>query len=223
MNEENLQKRNADLMEESESSSEIEEYATNSSNQQSSTKKKSRPFTEIWDYYLKGTEKSHGHYEASCYYCVPKKSWARGKPAILEAHLANECSNCPENIARYWREKVAERNSNYTRKKKALPNQTAITTHFLSDRPLPKAAVNRLDQKIAKAWVMAGIPFEVIENLFIKDMFKEFLPAYDPPSRTTLSGRLLDEEIARINCAIDRDIDRADHLTLGWYTIINKI
>ncbi|CAG8852949.1 5854_t:CDS:2, partial [Gigaspora margarita] len=131
------------------------------------------------------------------------------------AHLANECPNCPENIARYWREKVATRNSNYTRKKKALPNQTAITTHFLSDRPLPKAAVNRLDQKIAKAWVMAGIPFEVIENPFIKDMFKEFLPAYDPPSRTTLSGRLLDEEIARINCAIDRDIDGADHLTLA--------
>ncbi|CAG8758209.1 9433_t:CDS:10, partial [Gigaspora margarita] len=164
MNEEILQKRNADLMKESESSSETEEYATN--------------------------KKSHGHYEASCYYCVPKKSWARGKPAILEAHLANECSN-------------------------SLPNQIAITTHFLSDRLLPKAAVNRLDQKIAKAWIIAGILFEVIKNPFIKDMFKEFLPAYDPLSRTTLSGRLLDEEIAQINCAIDKDIDRADHLTLA--------
>ncbi|CAG8610527.1 29447_t:CDS:2 [Gigaspora margarita] len=173
MNEENLQKRNADLMEESESSSETEEYATNSSNQQSSTKKKSRPFAEIWDYYLKSTEISHGHYEASCYYCVSKKSWARGKLAILEAYLANECSN-------------------------SLPNQIAITTHFLSNCSLSKAAVNRLDQKIAKAWIMAEIPFEVIENLFIKDMFKEFLPAYDLPSRTTLSANEISNIIEKL-------------------------
>ncbi|CAG8548347.1 11571_t:CDS:10 [Gigaspora margarita] len=141
MNEENLQKRNADLMEESESSSEIEEYATN--------------------------KKSHSHYKASCYYCVPKKSWARGKPAILEAYLANECSN-------------------------SLPNQTAITTYFLSDCLLPKAAVNQLDQKIAKVWVMAGIPFEVSKIHLLKICLK-----------------------IQINCAIDRDIDRADHLTLA--------
>ncbi|CAG8847311.1 5800_t:CDS:1, partial [Gigaspora margarita] len=136
------------------------------------------------------------------------------KPATLEAHLANECSNCPKNISRYWQEKVAERSSNYTRKKTSLPNQTAITSHFLSGRPLPKATINRFDQKITKAWVMAGILFEIIKNPFIKDMFKEFLPAYDSPSRTTLSGRLLDEKIARINCAIDKDIDKANNLTL---------
>ncbi|CAG8598053.1 3769_t:CDS:1 [Racocetra fulgida] len=116
-NEENSRKRNVDLVEVTENSSEseeeYEEYATNSSNRQYSTKKKSRQFAEIWNYYLRGAEKSHGHYEATCYYCISKKSWARGKPATLEAHLANECSNCPENISRYWREKVAERNSNY--------------------------------------------------------------------------------------------------------------
>ncbi|CAG8853153.1 44518_t:CDS:1, partial [Gigaspora margarita] len=67
---------------------------------------------------------------------------------------------------------------------------------------------------ITKAWIMAGILFDVIENLFIIDMFKEILPAYNPPSRVTLSGRLLDEEVAQINCAINKEIDKADHLTL---------
>ncbi|CAG8575229.1 6675_t:CDS:2 [Cetraspora pellucida] len=61
---------------------------------------------------------------------------------------------------------------------------------------------------------MAGISFEVIENSFIKDMFKEFLPAYNTSSRTTLSGKLLDEEIACVNNAIDNDIDKTDYLTL---------
>ncbi|CAG8559049.1 7258_t:CDS:1 [Racocetra persica] len=100
--EENLQKRNADLAEIENGSGSEEECATNSSNRNSSAKKKSRPFAEIWDYYIKGVGKSNGHYEAICYYCVPKKSWARGKPAVLEAHLANECPNCPETISRYW-------------------------------------------------------------------------------------------------------------------------
>ncbi|CAG8685342.1 1069_t:CDS:1, partial [Cetraspora pellucida] len=77
-----------------------DEYITNHSNIQLSSKnKKSKQFFEIWDYYIKGTEKSHGHYEATCYYCVPKKSWSKGKPAKLEAHLANDCPNCPDNIS----------------------------------------------------------------------------------------------------------------------------
>ena len=62
---------------------------------------------------------------------------------------------------------------------------------------------------------MAGIPFDVIDNPFIQDIFKEFNPAYNPPSRTTLSDWLLDEELAWVNKGIDNDLDKADHLTLG--------
>ncbi|CAG8789868.1 35396_t:CDS:2, partial [Gigaspora margarita] len=115
-------------------------------------------------------EKSHSHYEAICYYCLSKKSLAREKPAKLEAHLANECPT------------------------------SSITSHFSSDHPLPKATISQLDQKITKAWIIAGIPFDVIENPFIIDIFKEFLLAYNLPSRGTLSERLLDEEVVQINC-----------------------
>ncbi|RIB03548.1 hypothetical protein C2G38_2049181 [Gigaspora rosea] len=163
-------------------------------------KHKPRSFSEVWDYFVKGVKKNNGHYEAICSYC--KKIWSRGKRAQLEAHLANECASCPDDISRYWREKVAERDINYTRRPKkssALPNpmpQTTMTSHYMSDCPLTKAITSRLDQKIIKAWVMAGIPFDIIDNLFIRDMFKEFNPAYSSPSRTTLSNRLFDEELA---------------------------
>ncbi|CAG8848695.1 18903_t:CDS:2, partial [Gigaspora margarita] len=94
-NEENSKKRNINLVDITENSSESEEkYATNSSNQQSSTKKN-----------LDRKEKSHRHYKATCYYCISKKTWAKEKLAKLEAYLANECSNCPENILWYWCEK----------------------------------------------------------------------------------------------------------------------
>ncbi|CAG8744724.1 37927_t:CDS:2 [Gigaspora margarita] len=199
--EESSRKRSLDEIEEIENSSESEEEntATNSSDTPSLTKnKRVKQFSEIWDYFIKGAEKSHGYYKATCYYCLPKKSWAREKPAKLEAHLANECPTCPENISRYWQKKVAERKSNYIH------------------RPLPKATINRLDQKITKTWIMVGIPFDVIKNPFIVNMFKEFLLAYNPPSKGTLLGRLLDEEVARINCAINKKIDKANHLTLEY-------
>src|SRR3954452_17898356 len=48
-----------------------------------------RPFSEIWEYYEKGTQKNNGHYEAICTYC--KTKWSRGKPQKMEAHLTNEC------------------------------------------------------------------------------------------------------------------------------------
>ncbi|CAG8820134.1 2249_t:CDS:1, partial [Dentiscutata erythropus] len=62
------------------------------------------------------------------------------------------------------------------------------------------------------AWVMAGIPFNVIENPFIKDLFKKL--KYDPPSRFMLSGRLLDAEVARVTNLVNKELEHCDNLTL---------
>ena len=50
---------------------------------------------------------------------------------------------------------------------------------------------------------MAGISFEVIENPFVVDLIKELNSGYIPLSRMTLSERLLDQEVARINKNIE--------------------
>lgn len=64
---------------------------------------------------------------------------------------------------------------------------------------------------------MANIPFEVIENPYIKNLFKGLNPAYVLPSRTTLSGRLLDEEVAHVQNNVNNDLENAEHLTLSIY------
>ncbi|GES99151.1 ribonuclease H-like domain-containing protein [Rhizophagus clarus] len=193
----------------------------------STTQKNTKPFSEIWEYYEKGLQKSNGHYEAICFYC--KTKWSRGKPQKMEAHLATECIQCPEEISRYWRENIANRQTNYTRNNKSLPlsqppnsTQTQITDHYKSsDQSLPKFVVDRLDKKVLKAWIMAGISFNVIENPFVIDLFKDLNPGYSPPSRTTLSDCLVTEEYTRVGLAIDRDLKQSEHLTLaldGWST-----
>ena len=67
---------------------------------------------------------------------------------------------------------------------------------------------------------MAGLPFGIIKNPFVIDLFKELNPSYNLPSRTTLSGRILDEELARVNTAIYQDLEKEEHLTLGKFVFI---
>ena len=170
---------------------------------------------EVWEYFIQGEEVNPGHYKVSCYYC--KKEWKRGKPANLKAHLANECAPCSEEISKYWCDKLVESKVNYTRQPSIQNNnapqpiqfplkQARITQHFGSDKPLPFQTSDRIDQSLTKAWIMAGIPFEVIENPFILDLFKDLNPGYTPPSRFTLSGRLLDKKVARINNKIKDEL-----------------
>ena len=69
-------------------------------------------FDEIWEYFIQGKEVNSGHYKVSYHYC--KKEWAKEKPAILKAYLANECLSCPEEISKYWRKNLIESKVNYT-------------------------------------------------------------------------------------------------------------
>ena len=165
-------------------------------------------FDEVWQYFIQGAEGNPGYYKATCYHC--KKEWSRGRPVVLKAHLANECSECPEEISEYWQNKLAENMANYTRRKHSSQDQTQT-----SDDPLPLEISSRIDRSLLKAWVMAGIPFEVIENPFILDLFKNLNPAYVLPSRTTLSGRCLNEEISRVGKKVKSELEMADNLTLS--------
>nr|CAG8494334.1 11967_t:CDS:2 [Entrophospora candida] len=148
------------------------------------------------------------------------KTWARGKPAKLKAHLANECLPCPPDISKFWKDTLAIEVVNYSHSKKnpttPLPGiQPYITDHFGSKKPLPLSVTERIDHALLKAWVIAGIPFEVIENPFVIVLFKELNPGYTPPSRTTLSGWLLDQEVARVNLNIEKELESSNNLTLS--------
>ena len=198
---------------------EIEETSTQHELLKRKKIKKGGPkLDEIWEYFIQGNETNPGHYKATCYYC--SNGWARGKPSTLKAHLANNCVSCPDNIRKYWQDKLADNNIKYTRSLKDLPvtkEQQKITHHFGSSLPLSPQKNKRIDHTLLKAWIMAGIPFDVIENPFVLDLFKELNSGYTPPSRFTLSERLLDEEVSRVNQKVESELEAADSLTLSKY------
>ncbi|CAI2194213.1 15723_t:CDS:2, partial [Funneliformis geosporum] len=53
---------------------------------------------------IKSEEVNSVYYRGSYYYY--KKGWARGKLTILKAYLANKCLSYPEEISKYWCEKL---------------------------------------------------------------------------------------------------------------------
>ena len=184
-----------------------------------------RPRAEIWDYFQNRKLGLTGHYRVKCYYCLIE--WAKGEPNKLEAHLGFECPNCPENIREYWVTKAIDKQNNYqrtstTKRKKVDSTQTNITSHFKSDEPLPLAEQNSLDQAVLKAWIAAGIPFSVIENPFIIDLFMRLNPKYIPPSRTTLSGRILTEAANKTKAKINKIFEQSENLTLCKHLFINN-
>jgi hypothetical protein len=74
-----------------------------------------------------------------------------------------------------------------------------------------------------KAWVAAGIPFSVIENPFIIDLFMRLNPGYIPSSRATLSGRILQEEALKVKTKINKTFEHSENLTLCKQLFINII
>ncbi|GBB92451.1 hypothetical protein RclHR1_20050001 [Rhizophagus clarus] len=161
---------------------------------------------------------STGHYRAKCYYC--SNEWAKGEPIKLETHLGFECAKCPENIREYWVAKAIDKQNNYqqtsaTKKRKVDSMQTNITGYFKNDEPLPIAEQNSLDQAVLKVWIAAGVPFSVIKNPFIIDLFMRLNPKYVPPSRTTLSGRILMEEANKTKTKINKIFEQSENLTLS--------
>ncbi|CAG8843978.1 39973_t:CDS:1, partial [Gigaspora margarita] len=90
----------------------------------------------------------------------------------------------PKNISNYWHQKlIEETNIVYTQ----TNDLQDVDCFFLEVK-------HQIDQLLLKAWVIAGIPFEVIKNPFIKDLFKKL--KYDPLLHSILLGRLLEDEVA---------------------------
>ncbi|CAB5381984.1 unnamed protein product [Rhizophagus irregularis] len=66
-----------------------------------------RPFSDVWEYMIKGQQQSRRHYTATCTYC--NCTWKHGKPCVLRQHLANHCKNCPQDVALYFARIVGQK------------------------------------------------------------------------------------------------------------------
>lgn len=164
----------------------------------------------VWSYFYVGEHLGEGHYGAGCKHCPT--TWSRGRPQQLKRHLARECQKVPQEIKEFWRNSLAEDEKTVKRKHK-------IENNIRLDQPnmeiISDDRQREIDRAVLKAWVCAGFPFETIDNPFVIDMFKTLNRGYNPPSRYTLSERILDEEVAKVEKSIDDELKSEMNLTLS--------
>ncbi|CAJ0758773.1 10234_t:CDS:2 [Entrophospora sp. SA101] len=192
-----------------------------------------RKLNEVWNFFTKTPLKSAGHFSAKCIFC--NRNWGRAYVKSLQAHLSNDCVECPNDIRNFYlgvlstndNMSVDDNLSSNSRmsiqstnsfKRKKLDGQQGIED-FYEGKELTDSKKDAINTALVKAFVGCGISFNVINNPFFKELLHELRPNYSPPTRQTLSGNLLSKEIARVNSRIDKELEVGENLTLaldGW-------
>jgi hypothetical protein len=180
-----------------------------------------RPADPVWEHFEKNAISTSGHFSAKCNYCTTFMS--RGRPHELQVHLAKDCKKCPNDIQLKYLTKIvnAEKNQNVEqsdvkKKRKIDQNQQTILNDYWDDTTeIPKYRQKIIDQAWLKAFVSCGIPFSVIENPFFVDAIKSLRSSYNPPSRSSLSGTLLNHEVIKVNSKVNNSLENMNNLTLG--------
>ena len=101
-----------------------------------------------------------------------------------------------------------------------LPNkkqkQTSISQYYKYQK-LEEGWANEIDKSITKAFIMANIPFNVIENPWFIDLqlVRILEPGYNIPSRQILGGSLLEVELSRVGMQINKELERETDFTIG--------
>ncbi|CAG8792749.1 7481_t:CDS:1, partial [Racocetra fulgida] len=163
------------------------------------------------DEFKHGKPYSKGHYGAICQYCTQGR-WQCRKPAIMESYLALHCKGdirpVPDNVRQKWLIYVAKRNEktkdNDDSDNESLLSKRSKTSHtdFNLFEPISNERNHELNKALIKAFVCAEISFSVINNPFVRDLFKLMVSGYTPPGRLTLASNIFDEEAARVTVRV---------------------
>lgn len=183
-----------------------------------------RPFSDIWEHMVQGEKQSRGHYSATCVFC--QWFWKNGKPCVLREHLANHCKKCGSDISSYYAKIVGKKIGEDIEEsmdeideiehpnKRQKTRQTSVT-NFYGTKKLEKGRSDELDRVVTKAFIMANIPFNVIENPWFVNMIRTLQPGYNTPSRQVLGGSLLEAELSRTNIRINNELNKETNFTIG--------
>jgi hypothetical protein len=181
-------------------------------------KKAGRKLNEVWDFFEQTPLKSLGHYSAKCTFC--SKSWKRAYVNALQAHLANDCLQCPEDVKSYYLGflSACDDYEMETRGSKRLKRtgQQGIGD-FYESKELPEHKVQAINNALIKAFVCCGISFSIIDNPFFRELLYQLRPNYVPPSRKVLSGSMLNHEAVIVNNKMKKELGNMNNLTLGKY------
>lgn len=170
-----------------------------------------------WEYFERGEVSSDGHARATCKFCG--YSMYRGESSKMAGHIANHCKKAPGPVVREYLEKFSDETEteNQKKKRKASVSQTFLEQSFRKVEELTSGYVNQINRALIKFFVCCGVSFQIVESPFFVDFLKLLNPSYVPPSRELLTGRLMEEELSKVNFKVAEELNHESNLTLGKF------
>ncbi|CAG8732002.1 24477_t:CDS:2 [Gigaspora margarita] len=102
---------------------------------------------------------------------------------ILKANLCKKTLPDIRNLFLEWlTAKVLDVSTSKKRKLSIQLNQSQLTD-FIESTKLTPELIKDISRALLKAFVVCGIPFHIIENLFFIELLRTLRPAYEPPSK----------------------------------------
>lgn len=201
----------------------------------SSNKKKiGRRTGNYWEHFERGEVSSDGHARATCKFCG--YSMYRGESSKMLGHIANHCKEAPGLVVREYLEKFSETETetgtSQNKKRKATVSgntQSILEQSFRKVEELTSGYVNQINRALIRFFVCCGVSFRIVESPFFVELLKLLNPSYTPPSRELLTGRLMEEELSKVNFKVAEELKNENNLTLGkffffkFFLIINFI
>ncbi|CAH2088719.1 unnamed protein product [Euphydryas editha] len=90
-------------------------------------------------------------------------------------------------------------------KHKSAAANTKLTQYFT--KPLSAKKTEQLNKTLVKVFVKNYLPFHLVESPELKDFIKELNPAYQLPSRKTLSNALLTNSYNQVKEKIQMELN----------------
>ena len=177
---------------------------------QSSKHAGGRPKDKVWQYFNSNATKHPGHFDAVCKFC--NFYWKVGVVKKLQVHLARDCEGVDTEVKNKYMLIVARRDG--------LGEEVEVDMDNENDIELSAEQIALIDRSVLKAFVMCGIPFQVIENPYFINMIKTIRSNYNLPFRERLFTNLLNEEAIRIDIKINNSLENQKNLTLGMNYIL---
>ena len=189
----------------------------------SNKKKGGRSLNDHWEHFERGEASTDGHARATCKFCG--YSMYRGESVKMAGHIANHCKEALGSVVRKYLGKFSETETeieteNTQKKRKKTVSgieQTSLEQSFRRIEELTSGYVNQINRALIRFFVCCGISFRIVESPFFVELLKLLNPLYMSPSRELLTGRLMEEELSKVNFKVAEELKNENNLTLGKF------
>lgn len=167
----------------------------------------------IWRNFMLKNDKS-----VQCKHC--DKTYKIGNVNRMAQHLIN-CFKCPITVKNEMKQK-----RNPLQPVSHNTQQETITSHQSNENTVTETqpstsstdqsatAKSNATEKLAKAIIVSGVPFSMVEHPLWEEFFKELNPSFNLPSRKSISETYLEKAYREMKADVKKELSKENFMHL---------